>query len=563
MELILSSKREGKANVFHPPYSPFNFTACVFRRLCVFGGIMRTKEKISYPELGHIYPGDYLENIPYHEYIDRDQLLPEGKRVFDIQDFGAVPDERLNTEPIRLACEACRDAGGGVVLAAGGAYKTGTVRLYGNTILFIAPDGELRASRNGEDMIARMPGTQDFGAESSGGAFILAVDAQDVTITGGGVIHGNGEWFVHEPRKKPALTPFPTTMLPTRAQAKTSEINTVPGSVRTHYRERIRYAEDKYGEDKPVLRRPSAMVWLLRCQGVRIDNVILRDSMCWTLHPEACDGVTVKNVVIDDNRHVANTDGVDISGCSRVMVEHCFISCADDGVCVKNPVYTKRASEEIEVKNCTVCTVMNGFKIGTGTRRDIRHVTVENCDFIMPDIYPGSVSGVSIESCDGSRVEDVTVKNIRMKNVLCPLYILLNRRNQAKEPYSEDSETLYWGGHIARVKIEGLSAKNAELPAILTGYADKTKDGKTVRRALEDIQISDYNVQYRDNEEILHLPETFEEFLTDYPESNAHGDVDACGIWVRHADRVKLENIQVTPRTMNTRETIKLYDVND
>ena len=523
---------------------------------------MREEEKISYPQLGHTYPGDYLENIPYADYIRKDQPLPEGKKIFDIRDFGAVPDDKLNTEPLRLACEACRDAGSGVVLVAGGSYKTGTVRLYSHTTLFIAPDGELTASRNADDMISRMPGTQDFGAESSGGAFILAVDAEDVRITGGGVIYGSGEWFVHEPRQKPALAPFPTTMLPTRAQAKTSEINTVPGSVRTYYRERIRYAEDKYGEGKPVLRRPSAMIWLLRCQGVRVENIVLRDSMCWTLHPEASEDVVIKNVVIDDNRHVANTDGVDISGCSRVTVEHCFISCADDGVCVKNPVYTKRASEEIEVKHCTVCTVMNGFKIGTGTRHDIRHVTVEDCDFIMPDIYPGSVSGVSIESCDGSRVEDVIARNVRMKNVLCPLYILLNRRNQAKEPYSEDSGALYWGGHIARVKIERISVENAELPAILTGYVDQTKEGKPVRRAIEDIHVSDYIVIYRDNKEILHLPEKFDEFLTDYPESNAHGDVDACGLWIRHADRVTLEKIQVTPRSMNTRETIKCYDVN-
>ena len=563
MEFILSTKREGKENTVYSTDDQFNFTACVFRRLYVFGGLMRTEEKISYPELGHIYPGDYLESIPYHEYINGNQPLPEGKQVFDIRDFGAVPDDKLNTEPIRLACEACRDAGGGVVLAAGGSYKTGTVRLYSHTTLFIAPDGELTSSRNGEDMIARMPGTQDFGAESSGGAFILSVDAENVTITGGGVIHGNGEWYVHEPRQKPALTPFPTTMLPTRAQAKTSEINTVPGSVRTHYRERIRYAEDKYGEGKPVLRRPSAMVWLLRCQGVRVENIILRDSMCWTLHPEACDGVTVKNVVIDDNRHVANTDGVDISGCSRVTADHCFISCADDGICIKNPVYTNRVSEEIVIKNCTVCTVMNAFKIGTGTRHDIRKVTVENCDFIMPDIYPGSVSGVSIESCDGSRVEDVTVRNIRMKNVLCPLYILLNRRNQAKEPYSENPAAPYWGGQIARVKLEGISAENAELPAILTGYVDETKGGKTARRAIEDIQIRDYQVKYRDNEEILRIPSEFEEFLTDYPESNAHGDVDACGLWIRHADRVSLENIHVTPRTMNTRAIIRQYDVTD
>ena len=150
-----------------------------------------------------------------------------------------------------------------------------------------------------------------------------------------------------------------------------------------------------------------------------------------------------------------------------------------------------------------------------------------------------------------------------MRGVLCPLYILLNRRNQAKEPYSEDPESLYWGGRIARVTVTGLTAEGAELPAILTGYADETKGGRPVRRALEDIRISDYQVTYRDNEEILRIPEEFGEFLTDYPESNAHGDVDACGLWVRHADRVKLENVRIAPRSMNTREAVRLYDVKE
>ena len=521
---------------------------------------MNSAERIAYPELGKIYPGDYYTSIPYGEYLTSSQPLPEGLPVFDIRDFGAEPGEQLNTEAIRKACEACREAGGGVVLVDGGCYRSGTVRLSSHTTLFITPGSTLMASRNPDDLITRIEGTQDFGDESSGGSFILAMDAEDVCITGGGVIHGQGEWFVHEPRKKPALEPFPVTMLPTREQA--GEINTVPGSVRTFYRDRIRYAEDKYGEGKPVLRRPSAMVWLLRCTRVRVENIVLRDSMCWTLHPEACDGVLIRNTVIDDNRHVANTDGIDISGCSHVEVDHCFVSCADDGLCIKNPVSTGRSSEHLYLHDCTVLTVMNAFKIGTGTRHDIRHVVLENCVFRMPDIYPGSVSGISIESCDGSHVEDITVRGIRMEKIQCPLYIVLNRRNGAHEPYSEDPDAPYWGGSVSSVRICDIEAADAELPAILTGYTDVTKAGKPVRKAISDIGIQNYRVTYRDNQEILHLPAAFDEFLTEYPESNAHGDVDACGLWIRHADHVLLENIQITPRSVNSREKIRLYDVN-
>ena len=521
---------------------------------------MLKEEIISYPELGKVYAGDYYESVPFDKYIRKDQEPPAGKPVFDIRDYGAEPGDLLNTEPIRMACEACRDAGGGTVLIAGGKYRSGTVTLYSHTTLFIAPDSALIASRNADDLMLDIPGDRNMGEESGCGAFLFAGDAQDITITGGGTIDGQGEWFVHEPRKKPALTPFPITMLPTREQK--DQINTLPGSIRTFYRDRIRYAEDKYGEGKPVLHRPGYMVWLLRCRNIRIENILLRDAMCWTLHLEGCDEAVIRDVIIHDNRHVANTDGIDLSGCRDVEVDHCFISCSDDGLCVKNPAYTGRTSERLYLHDCTVMTVMNAFKIGTGTRHDIRDVRVENCLFTLPDIYPGSVSGVSIESCDGSRVENIHVRNIRMDKVVCPLYMLLNRRNEAKEPYSEDPDSLWWGGGITGVTIENLEATNVELPAILTGYADRTREGQPIRKAISDIRIRNYRAVYRQNEEILNLPDEPDEFLTEYPESNAHGDVDACGLWIRHADNVRLEEIQIIPRSGSVRSApIALRDV--
>lgn len=75
----------------------------------------------TYPELGNIYPGDYYEALPYDEFIDKNKKLPEGKRVFDIRDFGARPEkDLLNTEAFLKAAAACEKEGGGVILVAGG-----------------------------------------------------------------------------------------------------------------------------------------------------------------------------------------------------------------------------------------------------------------------------------------------------------------------------------------------------------------------------------------------------------------------------------------------------------
>ena len=182
----------------------------------------------TYPELGNIYPGDYYEALPYDEFIDKNKKLPEGKRVFDIRDFGARPEkDLLNTEAFLKAASACEKAGGGVILVAGGSYCMGTVYIPSHTTLFIAADSEIKASRNVDLLLAKeKEQIDDRKGESSEGAFVRVKNAEDVTITGGGRINGSGEWYVYEPRELPALVPFETSRLPRRDQAK--EINTIP-----------------------------------------------------------------------------------------------------------------------------------------------------------------------------------------------------------------------------------------------------------------------------------------------------------------------------------------------
>lgn len=177
-----------------------------------------TYDTPTYPELGNIYPGDYYEALPYDEFIDKNQKLPEGKKVFDIRDFGARPEKNfLNTEAFLKAAAACEKEGGGVILVAGGSYCMGTVYIPSHTTLFIAADSEIKASRNVELLLAKeKEQIDDRKGESSEGAFVRVKNAEDVTITGGGRINGSGEWYVYEPRELPALVPFETSRLPRR-----------------------------------------------------------------------------------------------------------------------------------------------------------------------------------------------------------------------------------------------------------------------------------------------------------------------------------------------------------
>jgi len=508
-------------------------------------------EEPTYPNLGNIYEGDYYKGIPYGEYIDKLQELPRKsaeKPVFDIRDFGAVDmPGRVNTAAFQAAADACRDAGGGVILVRDGHYVTGTFYLHDDTTLFVAPDASIEATRESGRLKT---------------AVLVAEEAKNLVITGGGTICGNGEWFVYEPKLKPALLlsdrPHPASHLAPRG---TTDQMLPETSLRYNYRRRIRFSEDKYNENIGATLRPEFMVYLKGCRNVRIENIILKDAMAWTLNLFVCEDVLVKDIIIDNNRHVANTDGIDITGSSRVEIAHCFISTADDGIVVKNPENTGTDMSRIHVHDCQVITVMNSFKIGTETRWDISDILVERCRFFMPDIFPGTTSGIAIESADGGHIKDVTVRDIEMQHVTCPIFICLNMRNKYQVPGSDDVDSPYWGGRIQNILIERITAEDMEVPCILSGFVAAGVNGGKVRKGIENITIRGFKAVYLDNEEIVDVPETIEEYLYGYPENNLFGDVDAYGIWVRHCDKLVLEEVEIIPRSVNTRDMIKLYDV--
>lgn len=495
----------------------------------------------TYPEHGVIYDGDYYKAIPFRQYLSREEL--PGEKVFDIREFGAVPNTLVvSTEAFRAAAEAARDAGGGTILVTGGYYCVGSVFLYDHTTLFIDEDSALCASKD-------LDAFQD--------ALLACVNGKDITIRGGGKIIGNGEYFAYLSLKKPLLEPMAATKLPAVLY---DPMGYPVDTIRYAYRSRIRYAEDRYGEGLPVIQRPMYTVWIRGCEGITIENVVIEDSLDWTLSIDFSKKVQVKNVVINGNRHVANTDGIDIMSSEDITVEHCFISCADDGLCIKaprtqghdginveDPSLKMGPSRNIHISDCTVMTVMNAFKIGTETFYDIEDVTVENCRFQMPDMYPGSVSGISIESADGSRVRNIQVRNIEMDGVCCPIFIDLCMRNKFGLPDESNSEEPFFGG-IEQIRIENVICRNVEVPSIITGFCAGEKDN-CVEGRIRDIEIRGFRASYRDNEEILDIRTPVYENVRDYPENNAFGDVPAYGFYLRHGDQIVLEDYEITPRT--------------
>lgn len=494
---------------------------------------------------GVVYEGDYLKGIPYHDYLHRMEI-PQGDGVFDVRAFGAVPDGRtISTPAFKAAVEAIESRGSGTLVVAGGCYVVGQIEFTSDMTLFIDIDSSISASRNFDNYKE---------------AFVSFQDCRNVVLTGGGSIVGNGEYFAYAPLRRPHLDRLPYIKLPPFLY---DPMGYPVDTLRYSYRNAIRYAEDKYGEGLERIRRPLYNIWFNCCRNVRIENILVKASLDWTLSVDNSDEVLIKDIVIDGNRHVANTDGIDIMSSRNVEIRHCFVSSADDGICIKAPGSHAHdgieleeekelgPAEHIKVSDCFVSSCMNCFKIGTETYYPIRDVLVENCHFFLNDIFPGSISGINISSVDGTELEDVTVRNITIDGVCSPIFICLNRRNKFGV-----TEKNRFGGYIRRVLIENVEAVGMEVPCIVTGYYDGE-----VTRYLEDISIRNVQLRYQDDDERLDIRPHIHESITDYPESNAFGDVPAYGFFFRHVKGLELDNVHVIPRSVNTRPEMVFDDV--
>jgi len=498
----------------------------------LFGKDLRITKGDPYPT---VYPLDFSSYYPEEEYV-KEQALPT-KNVYDIRTFGATTESDDNAPFIQSAIDAAAQTKG-TVLVTGGDYVTTTIRLLSNVTLFIAKDAALASNKTGA-------GYHHLGILHANGA-------ENITLTGGGKVKGNGEYFGRKPLYDKNMTEHPGI------------IDVI--QMRRDARAQIRFAhENKYG----------GPVYFKDCKNITAYNFIIENAAHWSFRIENCNNVNIKNFVINNNRHVANSDGFDIAGTSNISIDHCFVSTADDGICIKNAIWLGNTGkmENISVKNCEVISCANSFKIGTETTYDIENVTVEDCSFLMTDLYPGTVSGIAIESADGSVVSNVRVKNIKMDRVTCPVFIRLCNRNRAALVTAESANAVEFGkkkkkggtsekdrfnmlGEVRDITIENIDATGVEIPVIVAGFK---QSGTT--KYVENVLLSNINMTYAPYKEVYDKRAFIPEYSDVYPESWRFRNLPSYALWARHVKGLKLLDLNCSVPRSTWKQAIITEDV--
>ena len=112
-----------------------------------------------------------------------------GQLVCRPSDFGAVGNGKdYDTRAIQSSIDYCAEQGGGVVRISPGRYLTGTVFLKSNITLWVDEGATILGSTRQED----------FPPQWTRWYTILAEDAENVEVTGGGIVSGQGLKFVEE-----------------------------------------------------------------------------------------------------------------------------------------------------------------------------------------------------------------------------------------------------------------------------------------------------------------------------------------------------------------------------
>lgn len=455
-----------------------------------------------------------IANIPYDNYVK--ECIFTGRIVMPAVDKEAKGEE--NSKIINEAIKNLSHNGGGTVVIPAGEYKVSTIELKSDVTLFVSKGAKL-VSLNCEE--------NEDSANPLNEAVVIANDANNISVTGGGIICGSGESYTNAAETEKPLYALEEFNMYTR----------VIGA-----RKRIRFAKD--------IER-NHIIKVNNCSDVKINNIILNESATWTLVINGCDNVDIGNVVIDNNMHVANTDGIDILGGNNINIKHCFIATGDDAVVLK-PI--DKGIHGVTVSDCTISSFANCFKIGTETAKAVDDVQVDHCYFFMPDGMTYGYSGIAIESADGSVIENVNISDIEMDGISSPFLIWLGNRLK----YDEKNV-----GSISDISIKNIDAKNAEMPSAITGCE---VDGKTYY--VENVSIENFNVVYRDTKENLSVKKSVsEKSMGDYPEItrishnyfidhkfSGYWDLPCYGIFVCHAKHVDYGGYTCIPRSCNELE---------
>jgi polygalacturonase len=519
--------------------------------------------------------------------------------MFDVRTFGATGDGKTVDSPaINKAIEAAAAAGGGTVVFPAGSYISFSIRLKSKVSLYLSQGSAIIAADSPKpgETTGYMGGTydaaepktsydayQDYGHNHWHNSLLWGDGISDFSITGPGLIWGRGLSFGAGPGRPPASAGAsgvgfgPERMAPPSGGAPAGAAAggggaPVGGAARPGGVGGPGGGGPRNRGNYPMYQAEQAGVGnksiaLKNCRNVILSDFSLLKGGHFGILVTGVDNLTIDNLKIDTDR-----DGMDIDCCKNVRVSNCTVNSPWDDAIVPKASFAlgyNRSCENFNITNCFVSgcyqlgTVLDGtwkkftqeadrkvggtgrIKLGTESNGGFKNFSISNC------VFEGC-QGLALETVDGALLEDITVSNITMRDIIsCPIFVRLGARLRGPKGTGDQSTVV---GTLQRVLISGINCYNstAKFGSNITGIP-----GFNVK----DVKISDVFVQHTGGGTEADAKIVVPEKENAYPEPGMLGTLPAHGFYLRHVERVEMSHVEVQPMAADARPCIYTEDV--
>ena len=413
----------------------------------------------------------YFKSLPFAMSEVKAPQIPE--REVKLTDFGAKGDgQTLCTEAFQKAISTLKGQGGGHLIVPQGVWLTGPITLESNIDLHLN-HGAIILFSGDIKLYPFVETIYEGGRRTRCQSPITGMNLQNVSITGSGVIDGNGVCW--RPLKKEKVT-----------EGQWKKITSQGGMF---VRATRWQPSEEHANHRPV------MVHLESCKNVLLQGVIFQNSPAWNLHPLMCENIIIDQVLVRNPAYAQNGDALDLESCKNALIVNSRFDAGDDGICIKSGKDKdgRRRGipcENVVVDGCTVFAGHGGFVVGSEMSGGVKNIKVGNCQFVGTDV------GLRFKSTRGRGgiVENIFIDGISMSDI--STYALTfnmyyggksvaemladgdNPDNQTKMPVNEETPI------FRNINIKNIVCNDAGRAMEFNGLPEMPIDGITLENVM-------------------------------------------------------------------------------
>jgi polygalacturonase len=349
-----------------------------------------------------------LERINPPDFsLSREVVTISGENGDSTKDFREAFNKAIS--------ELSGSGGGRLIVPPGQYFIDGPIHLKSNINLHIEEGARIFFSHNPDSYLpavkVRWEGTVCYNYSP----LIYGYQLENVAITGKGIIDGAAkewsiEWRKHQNPDKTRLRQMGNDTVPEQERVFANGYLDLDGDGR----------DDGYGDGMQHYLRPT-LIELYECEGVLIEDLTLRDSPMWTVHPVFSKNVTLRNLKIYGES--LNDDGIDPDSSEDLLIEGCEIRTHDDAISIKagrdQDAWDRPGSRNIIVRNNHLLSGVNALCIGSEMSGGVENI------YIYSNYIAGGKHALNFK-CNldrGGQVQKVYIKDMEIESCQDAIFI--------------------------------------------------------------------------------------------------------------------------------------------